>query len=159
MCTGSFLSQQVIWSSPSQARVMTVHIIILELFNIIHSIKFSLSKGPCKRTQHCWPTIPNIVGPNNVVTCCVRLHGTTTMLALVAYSLKPVKLLGPCKRTQQVLTTPSNVGSVCTGLKILLHGSFENKKYGHSLSDFDLITIVLRLVSYLQNSGRGSKLF
>ena len=40
-------------------------------------------KGPCKRTQHCWPTTPNIVGPNNVVTCCVRLHGTTTMLALV----------------------------------------------------------------------------
>ena len=27
---------------------------------------------------------PNIVGANNVVTCCVRLHGTTTMLALVA---------------------------------------------------------------------------
>ena len=26
------------------------------------------------------------------LTCCVRLHGTTTMLALVAYSLKPVKL-------------------------------------------------------------------
>ena len=43
---------------------------------------------------------PNIVGPNNVVTCCVRLHGTTTMLALVAYSLKTVKLLGPCKQTQ-----------------------------------------------------------
>ena len=38
---------------------------------------------PCKRTQHCWPTTPNIVGPNSVVTCCVRLHGTTTMLALV----------------------------------------------------------------------------
>ena len=26
-------------------------------------------KGSCKRTQHCWPTTPNIVGPNNVVTC------------------------------------------------------------------------------------------
>ena len=50
--------------------------------------------------------------PNNVVTCCVRLHGTTTMLALVAYSLKPVKLLGPCKRTQHCRpTTPNNVGS------------------------------------------------
>ena len=35
---------------------------------------------------------PNIVGPNNVVTCCVRLHGITTLLALVEYSLKPVKL-------------------------------------------------------------------
>ena len=51
-------------------------------------------------TQHCWPTTPNIVGPNNVVTCCVHLHGTTTMLALVAFSLKPVKLLGPRKWTQ-----------------------------------------------------------
>ena len=34
------------------------------------------------------------------------------MLALVAYSLKPVKLLGPCKRTQHCWpTTPNNVGS------------------------------------------------
>ena len=34
------------------------------------------------------------------------------MLALVAYSLKPVKLLGPCKRTQNCWpTTPSIVGS------------------------------------------------
>ena len=39
--------------------------------------------GPCKRTQHCWPTTPNTVGPNNVVTCCFRLHRTTSMLALV----------------------------------------------------------------------------
>ena len=55
---------------------------------------------------------PNIVGPNNVVTCCVRLHGTTTMLALVAYSLKPVKRLSPCKRTQHCWpTTPNNVGN------------------------------------------------
>ena len=23
------------------------------------------------------PTTPNIVGPNNVVTCCVRLHGSS----------------------------------------------------------------------------------
>ena len=30
-----------------------------------------------------------LLGP----TCCVRLHGTTTMLALVVYSLKPLKLL------------------------------------------------------------------
>ena len=70
------------------------------------------AKSPCKRTQHCWPRTPNIVGPNNVVTCCVRLYGTTTMLALVAYSLKPVKLLGPYKRTQHCWpTTPNNVGS------------------------------------------------
>ena len=34
------------------------------------------------------------------------------LLALVAYSLKPVKVLGPCKRTQHCWpTTPNNVGS------------------------------------------------
>ena len=49
----------------------------------------------------------NIVGQQHSTllgpTCCVRLRGTTTMLhllALVAYSSKPVKPLGPCKRTQ-----------------------------------------------------------
>ena len=26
--------------------------------------------GPCKRTQHCWPTMLGVVG-----TCCIRLHG------------------------------------------------------------------------------------
>ena len=74
--------------------------------------KLSVKAQACKRTQHCWPTTPNIVGPNNVVTCCVRLHGITTMLALVAHSLKPVKHLGQCKRTQHCWpTTPNNVGS------------------------------------------------
>ena len=46
----------------------------------------------------------NIVGQQHATllgsTCCVCLRGTTTMLAPVAYSLKPVKLLDPCKRTQ-----------------------------------------------------------
>ena len=103
---------------------------------VAYSLKPVKLLGPCKRTQHCRQTTPNnvgscwhllrpfawafkahtngpnIVGSNNVVTCCVRLHGTTTMLALVAYSLKPVKLLGPCKRTQHCRqTTPNNVGS------------------------------------------------
>ena len=79
---------------------------------VAYSLKPVKLLGSCKRTQLCWPTTPNIVGPNNVVTCCVRLHGTTTMLALVAYSLKPVKLLGPCKRTQHCWpTTRNNVGS------------------------------------------------
>ena len=59
-----------------------------------------------------------LLGP----TCCVRLHGTTTMLALVAYSLKPVKLLSPCKRTQHYWpknpTTRNNVVTCC----VRLHG-------------------------------------
>ena len=52
----------------------------------------------------------------------VNLHGTTTVLALVAYSLKPVKLLGPCKRTQlcwpNTPTTRNNVVTCC----VRLHG-------------------------------------
>ena len=54
-------------------------------------------KGPSpphKRTQHCWPTTPNIVGcymlrpfAHHVPCCCVLLG------VVVAQSLKPVKLL------------------------------------------------------------------
>ena len=52
-----------------------------------------LAKAPCKRTQHCWLTAPNIVGcyklrpfPHPVACCCV-------LLGVVAQSLKPVKVL------------------------------------------------------------------
>ena len=38
------------------------------------------------------------------------------MLALVSYSLKPVKLLGPCKRTQQCWELLALFASVCMGL-------------------------------------------
>ena len=50
--------------------------------------KLHASKGPCKRSQHCWPTRRNIVGPNmlrafahHVVCCCVlmRLVGSCWM--------------------------------------------------------------------------------
>jgi len=60
-------------------------------------------KAACKRTQHCWPTSPNIVGCYMLrpfarpVACCWML------LRVIAQSLKPVKsfsqqlptLLGP----------------------------------------------------------------
>ena len=46
---------------------------------------FYISKGPCKRSQHCWPTRRNIVGPNmlrafahHVVCCCVLLRLVAT---------------------------------------------------------------------------------
>ena len=48
-------------------------------------------KAPCKRTQHCWPTTPNIAGCYMLrpfahpVACCWMLLG------VVAPSLKPVK--------------------------------------------------------------------
>ena len=50
------------------------------------------SKAACKRTQHCWPTTPNIAGCYMLrpfahpVACCWML------LLVVAPSLKPVKL-------------------------------------------------------------------
>ena len=66
------------------------------------------ANGPNIAGQHN----PTLLGPTMLwLNCCVRLHGTTTMLALVAYSLKPVKPLGPCKRTQHCWpATPNNVG-------------------------------------------------
>ena len=76
-----------------------------------------------------------LLGP----TCCVRLHGTTTMLALVAYSLEPVKLLGPCKRTQHcwpktpTATTRNNVVT-CS---VRLHGPL-----GLSLKSLTIISPV-----------------
>ena len=75
-------------------------------------IRLFIVKGPCKRTQHCWPTTRNIVGP----TCCVRLHGTTIMLSLVAYSLKPLELLGTCKRTQHCWPKTHNNTQQCCDL-------------------------------------------
>ena len=85
------------------------------------------SKGPCKRTQHCWPTTPNVVGPNNVVTCCVRLHGTTTMLALVGtccvlfetgQTFRPMQTDATllANNTQQCWELLVLVASVCMGL-------------------------------------------
>ena len=73
------------------------------------------AKSPCKRAQHCWPATPNIVGANNVVTCCVRLHGTTKMLALVAYmhSLKPVKLLAQQVPTFLLFSDRRSVAQQC----------------------------------------------
>ena len=53
----------------------------------------------------------NIVGQQHATllgpTCCVRLQGTTTMLALVAYSLKTVKLRGHANGRNIVGQKPS----------------------------------------------------
>ena len=65
----------------------------------------------------------NIVGQQRStllgLTCCVRLHGTATVLALVACSLRPVKLLGQCKRTQHCWPTTCNKVVTCC---VRLHG-------------------------------------
>ena len=73
----------------------------------------------------------NSVGQQHAIllgsTCCVRLHGSTTMLALVAYNLRPVKLLGPCKRTQHFCQKHAKmlwlVASVCMGLYFSIVGT------------------------------------
>ena len=70
--------------------------------------------------QHCWPTTRNIAGPNNVVTCCIRLHGTTIMLALVAYSLKPVKLLAQQVQTFLLFCDRRSIAQQCC---VCLHGT------------------------------------
>ena len=57
--------------------------------------------------QHCWA--------QRVASICI---GTTTVLALVVYSLKPVKLLSPCKRTQHCWPrTPNNTQQCCDLLR------------------------------------------
>ena len=85
-----------------------------------HSAKeIKTTKAACKRTQHCWPTTPNIVGCYilrpfaHPVACCWML------LRVVAQSLKPVKRLALCKRTQHCWpTTPNIVGSCCARLHV-----------------------------------------
>ena len=71
--------------------------------------------------QQCWqllrsfacatqqvPTTPNIVGPNNVVACCVRLHGPLCCcLSFAAWPLLPVGPLLP------VLYWLSSVACLC----------------------------------------------
>ena len=73
------------------------------------------------------------------------------LLALVAYSLKPVKLLGPCKRTQDCWpTTPNNVGS-CWHLLHLFAWAFSDSvglprlrnNLGHVGSDLSFIIVLV----------------
>ena len=82
-----------------------------------------ISIAPCKRTQHCWLTIPNIVGcymlypfAHPVACCCV-------LLGVVAQSLKPVKCLSKQLPTFVLFcdgqSMSNNVGSVCTALPTL----------------------------------------
>ena len=68
----------------------------LDLLKVLFLVELALaerdSKAACKRTQHCWPTTPNIVACYMLrplvhpVACCWML------LRVVAQSLTPVKL-------------------------------------------------------------------
>ena len=72
-----------------------------------------MTKATCKRTQHCWPTTPNIVGCYMLrpfahpYACCWML------LRVAPQSLKPVILLAPCKRAQHCLPTSPNIVGSC----------------------------------------------
>ena len=81
-------------------------------------------KAPCKRTQYCWATTPNIVGcymlrpfAHPVACCCVLLRA-------VAQSLKPVKPLSQQLPKFLLIRERrrwcNNVGSVCTALPTLV---------------------------------------
>jgi len=71
------------------------------------------SKAPCKRTQHCWPTTPNIGGCYMLrpfahpVACCRML------LRVVAQSLKPVKLFSQQLPTFLLFHDRRNVAQQC----------------------------------------------
>ena len=79
--------------------------------------------SPCKRTQHCWPTTPNIVGCYmscpfaHPVACCCMLLGVVTQ------SLKPVKRSTTCNRSQQL---PILLGQQCWELLRSFAFSFIN---------------------------------
>ena len=98
--------------------------------------KMSDSKGPCKRSQHCWPTRRNIVGPNmlqHVVCCCVllRLVGSCWMkfdqfqtssnnfqqVATTRNNTQHgVQTLATCWAQHCCVLLANNVASVCMGL-------------------------------------------
>ena len=92
---GQYSKASVSYFPVETARSVNRSLVMLLRLNPIQSYA-TLFKGQ----QHA-----TLLGP----TCCIRLHGTTTMLALVAYSLKPVKLLSPCKQTHPL---PSRVWTV-----------------------------------------------
>ena len=81
-------------------------------------------KAPCKRTQHCWPTTPNIVRcymlrpfahpVAHPVACCWML------LRVVVQSLKPVKLFSQQLPTFLLFRDRRSVAQQCW---ILLHSS------------------------------------
>ena len=80
----------------------------------------SRRKAPCKRTQHCWPTTPNIIGCYmlrpfaHLVSCCWML------LRVVVQSLKPIKLFSLQLPTYLLFCDRRTVAQQCW---IRLHNS------------------------------------
>ena len=65
---------------------------------------------PILRTRLCWA--------QHVAFVCMKLQQCWHLLVLVAYSLKPVKLLGQCKHCRRLKTpsTRNNVATCCLRL-------------------------------------------
>ena len=74
---------------------------MLRPFSRGFSLDSFMSKAPCKRTKHCWPTTLNMDG-----SCCIRLHEAKS---LTHFKVCATTCNRVCKRTQHV--TYNNVGS------------------------------------------------
>ena len=96
----------------------------LDLLKVLFLVELALaerdSKAACKRTQHCWPTTPNIVACYMLrplvhpVACCWML------LRVVAQSLTPVKLFSQQLPTFLLFRDRRSVAQQCW---IRLHSS------------------------------------
>ena len=108
---------------------------------VVCSLKPVKLLGPCKRTQHCWPTTATNVGScwhflrpfawalkdhckrtqhcwvQHVASVCMEPQQCWHLLTLVSCSLKPVKLLGPCKRQTDATLLAKNPQQHATMLR------------------------------------------
>ena len=109
-------------------------------------------EAPCKRTQHIWPTTPNIVG----VTCCVRFHNLLpvvacccVLLGVVAQIWKTVKLL-----RQQLPTflcsLVAQAGSAIACEQDLLFGQAKRASRERASEGLRRSRVLARLVSLAQ---------
>ena len=77
-------------------------------------------QAPCKPTQHCWPTAPNIVGCYMLRPFAHRVACCWMLLRVVAQSLKPVKLFSQQLPTFLLFRDRRSVAQQCW---IRLHSS------------------------------------
>ena len=70
-------------------------------------------KAPCKRTQHCWPTTPNIVGCYMLRPFAHPVACFWMLLRVVAQSLKPVKLFSQRLPTFLLFRNRRSVAQQC----------------------------------------------
>ena len=85
------------WSPPSVLRP----VVLIFKFDIIIYYLIFILLIPCKRTQHCWPTTPNIVGCYMsrlfalTVACCCAKFETVQTFSYVQTDAATPKIVGP----------------------------------------------------------------